>query len=92
MRVQAGKGTKVRFELSAEQGSQVFVAGTFNNWDPTANPLKDNPGSGYCKATLRIPPGTHEYKFIVNGVWTLDPNCSDWVPNAYGSLNSVLHV
>lgn len=87
------KGTKrVRFDLSCEPGKQVFVAGTFNNWNPSANPLKDNPGSGHCKATLRIPDGTYEYKFVVNGIWTVDPKCPEWVPDGCGSLNSVLHV
>ena len=83
---------RVQFELSVQPGSQVFVAGTFNNWNPTANPLKDNPGSGHCKATLSLPAGRHEYKFVVNGVWIIDSNSTDWVPNGYGSLNSVLHV
>lgn len=87
------EGTKrVQFELSVEPGNQVFVAGTFNDWNPTANPLKDNPGSGHCKAILVIPSGRHEYKFVVNGVWTVDPKCEDWVLNTCGSLNSVLHV
>jgi 1,4-alpha-glucan branching enzyme len=88
----ASTGKRVRFDLSVEPGSQVFVAGTFNDWSPTANPLKDNPGSGHCKTTLRIPAGTHEYKFVVNGVWIVDPKCEEWVPNGCGSLNSVLHV
>lgn len=87
-----GKGKKVSFQVEVEPGSEVFVAGSFNNWDPTANPLKDNPGSGHCKATLALPPGRHEYKFVVNGEWRLDPNCSELVPNDQGSLNSVLHV
>ena len=85
-------GRKVRFELSAEPGSRVFVAGTFNNWNPTANPLKDNPDGGHFKAAMRVPAGTHEYKFVVNGVWTMDPKRSDCVPNSYGSLNNVIHV
>jgi 1,4-alpha-glucan branching enzyme len=88
----ADTGKKVRFELSAEPGKQVFVAGTFNDWSTTANPMKDNPGSGHCKATLRIPTGTHEYKFIVNGIWMADPKCKDWTANEHGSMNSVLHV
>ena len=83
---------KVRFKLSAEPKSQVFVAGTFNNWSPTANPLKDNLDRGYFKATLSLPRGTHEYKFVVNGVWRTDPKCREWILNGYGSLNSVLHV
>jgi len=85
-------GKKVRFELSAEPGSQVFVAGTFNNWNPTANPLKDNPNSGHFKAALRVPTGTHEYKFVVNGAWSIDPKCPAWALNPFGGLNSVLHV
>ncbi len=85
-------GKDVQFELAVKPGSQVFVAGTFNNWNPTANPLKDNPGSGHCKATLQIPPGRHEYKFAVDGVWIVDPNCTHWVPDHCGSFNSVLHV
>ena len=88
----AGAGKRVRFELSAKPGSRVFVAGTFNNWNPTANPLKDNPDSGHFKAALRVPAGAHEYKFVVNGVWTMDPKCVDWAPNGYGALNSVLYV
>ena len=87
------EGTRrVRFDLTVEPGKQVFVAGTFNNWDPTANPLKDNPGSGHCKATLRVPPGRHEYKFVVNGEWRVDPKCPESVPNDSGSTNSVITV
>jgi 1,4-alpha-glucan branching enzyme len=85
-------GKRVRFELAAEAGREVFVAGTFNGWSPTANPLKDNPDSGHFKAEVRVPPGTHEYKFVVDGLWVADPKCSDWIPNGYGSLNSVLRV
>ena len=83
---------RVQFELSVQPGSQVFVAGTFNHWNPTANPLKDNPGSGHCKATLSLPAGRHEYKFVVNGIWIIDSHCSDWTPNEHGTLNSVITV
>lgn len=83
---------RVQFELSVLPGSLVFVAGTFNNWNPTVNQLKDNPGSGHCKATLSLPAGRHEYKYVIDGVWIVDPNCVDWIPNDCGSMNSVLHV
>ena len=91
---QSSKETRksVQFELSAEPGSEVFVAGTFNNWNPGANPLKDNLDSGLFKAALRVPKGTHEYKFVVNGAWAMDPKCASGAPSGYGSLNSVLLV
>lgn len=86
------RGATVRFELSAAPGSDVFVAGTFNHWSPTANALTDNPDSGHFTTALRVPSGAHEYKFVVNGVWTVDPQCAERVENDCGSLNSVLRV
>lgn len=85
-------GKKVSFNFKAEPGSTVFVAGTFNKWDPTQYRLRDNPDNGEYKIKLTVPPGRHEYKFIVNGVWCADPTCLEWAPNSQGSLNSVLTV
>lgn len=85
-------GTKVRFQLAAAPGSTVYLAGTFNNWDPKARPMKQKPGGGHYEATLRLQPGIYEYKFIVNGEWRIDPECAEWTPNDHGSLNSVTTV
>ncbi len=85
-------GKAIRFEISAEQGSKVYIAGTFNNWDPTSHPLTHHPEEGVFRATLHLPAGTHEYKFVVDGVWHLDAKCPHWVSNQHGSLNSVIHV
>ena len=86
------KAKKVRFQLTTEPGSQVFVAGTFNAWDATKHPLSATPDSVLHQATLEIPPGRHEYKFVVNGEWRMDPECTDWAPNGHGSLNNVLMI
>jgi 1,4-alpha-glucan branching enzyme len=85
-------GRKVSFQLTTDPGREVFVAGTFNNWDPKQYRMSDNPGSGHWKTTLVLPPGRHEYKFVVNGEWRADPNCPESVPNDQGSLNSVITV
>jgi len=90
MKMLAGK--KVKFELEAEAGSSVSVAGTFNGWDPTKNPMKDNPHSGKFVTTLLLAPGRYEYKFVVNGDWRVDPNCTEWTPNDCGSLNNLMTV
>jgi 1,4-alpha-glucan branching enzyme len=83
---------KIEFCVTAAPGSKVSVAGTFNNWDPAKNPMKDNPDSGHFKTVIAIPPGKYEYKFIINGSWCVDPNCADRIPNGYGSMNSVICV
>jgi 1,4-alpha-glucan branching enzyme len=81
---------RVKFATEAKDGSVVFVAGTFNEWNPTKNRLRMK--DGVYTTTLLVSPGRHEYKFIVDGVWCLDPKCREWVPNDMGSLNSVLTV
>ncbi len=86
------KEKRVRFALLGGPGNHVFVAGTFNNWNPTANPMNYNPDSLQYKAVVAMPAGTHDYKFIVNGVWTQDPNCKEWTRNCYGSINSVFDL
>lgn len=84
---------KTRFTLAAEPGSVVFVAGSFNAWSPTANRLKARTeGGGHFETSLRVPKGTSEYKFVVNGVWIVDPACLHRTPNAHGSSNSVVYV
>jgi 1,4-alpha-glucan branching enzyme len=75
--------------LKAPDARQVEIAGTFNNWAPA--PLEKG-ADGAFHATLSLPPGTYEYRFIVDGTWVQDPANSDTVPNPYGGVNSVLTV
>lgn len=86
------KRKRVTFQIKATPGSEVFVAGSFNDWDPQQHQLRDNPDTGHYKATLTLPPGRHEYKFIVDGDWSVDPNGAATIPNTQGSLNSVVEV
>ncbi len=93
MKKQIRKARKrTTFEFSAEPGSHVNVVGSFNNWDPEAHPLKENPDSGFFTRTMLLPKGRYEYKFVVNGKWTEDPNGSAKIPNDMGSYNSVLDL
>ena len=86
------KSKQICFELTANPGDHVYVAGTFNEWSPTANPMKDNPDSGHFKTAILLQPGHHEYKFIVNDSWCADPQCSEFEPNDLGTINSVINV
>ena len=81
----------VLFEIEAPQDSEIFLAGSFNNWDPAARRLKMN-GNGKFATRVNLPAGRHEFKFVINGAWQADPDCPQWVPNEHGSLNSVVDV
>jgi len=80
----------VRFQIQAEAGSEVYVAGSFNAWDPKANKLRKV--KDMYTTSIVLQKGRYEYKFVINGVWHVDPNCPEWQPNSMGSINSLLTV
>jgi 1,4-alpha-glucan branching enzyme len=83
---------EVKLKLDAPDASSVCVAGQFNDWDPKDIPLEKG-GDGIWRVTLRLEPGTYEYKFIVDGTdWIEDPSNPDKVPDPYGGNNSLLTV
>lgn len=47
----------------------LHVAGTFQGWDPSATALLDAEGDGIYLATIALPPGLHEFKFINGDSW-----------------------
>lgn len=81
----------VTFKIEAPVANQVSVAGTFNGWNPSATPLfRDS--SGMWMLQMSLSPGTHEYRFIVDGAWLEDPRAARSVPNPFGERNSVVVV
>lgn len=81
----------VMFELKDAPGRQVFVAGSFNNWQP-AHRLTDKDGAGVYRCRVMLLPGDYEYKFVVDGEWRLDAANPNFAPNDFGTLNSLLTV
>lgn len=87
------KGKKrVVFAVEAEPQSEVAVAGSFTDWEPV--PLSPQAAAGDAKfqKMVYLGEGRYEYKFIINGRWSIDPNCPVWAPNEFGTLNSVVEV
>ena len=89
----ATKGKKrVTFALEADPHCKVSVAGSFNGWEPVELTATEQNGTARFEKRVYLPEGRHEYKFMIDGDWTIDPNCSEWTPNEFGTLNSVKHV
>jgi len=82
---------EVTLTLYAPGAKDVQVAGTFNSWRPDANPL-ENKGSEGWTTHLMLRSGQYEYRFVVDGVWTNDPQATQSATNPYGELNSILRV
>jgi 1,4-alpha-glucan branching enzyme len=81
----------IRFVLIRPEAHEVFVAGSFNNWNPGATPLEDI-GHGHWVKDLALAPGRYEYQFIADGHWMPDATAPESVENPFGGLNSVLVV
>ena len=81
----------VEFRLHLPQARSVAVAGTFNEWDLHRTPMRPD-ANGAWKATVWLPAGRYEYRFVADGQWLSDPNAKESVQNRYGGTNSVLVV
>lgn len=55
----------------------VSLAGSFNDWNPFNLPCVRENGEWVC--TVDLEPGRYQYKFIVDGVWILDPTNAESV-------------
>ena len=67
---------------------EVQVAGSWNQWTPRDLDLV---GDDTWMLSLSIPPGTFQYKYIIDGVWIHDPS-KKWLQDAEGNVNNVLKV
>ncbi|KAH9616824.1 hypothetical protein KSS87_013356 [Heliosperma pusillum] len=52
-------------------GSEVLLAGSFDGW--STQRMMDRTSSGIFSLYLKLYPGQYEIKFIVDGVWMVDP-------------------
>lgn len=82
----------VTFTVHAEAGKSVYLAGSFNNWDPAGKKMLEKKSGGVYAATVKLAPGTYQYKFVIDGTWCADPENRDFVQNDHGTLNSVITV
>lgn len=82
----------VTFTVHAEKGKAVYVAGEFNQWDPTAKKMAYKARAGIYAATVKLAPGSYQYKFVIDGTWCADPENVNAVPNDQGTFNSVITV
>ena len=92
------KGDDTVFACHSNTASAVFLAGSFNNWSPTATPMMGD-DRGHWSVSLPLAPGRYEYKFVVDGEWCCEPGCTykevhcpHCTMNDFGTMNRVLEV
>ena len=82
---------RIKFRFENRAAKTVALAGDFNGWSTIAHPMKRG-RDRILTIEMDLPPGRHEYKFLVNGEeWWNDPH-SLKVPNVWGTENSYVDV
>jgi hypothetical protein len=83
------KRRRVTLTLKAPKAKEVILMGDFNKWNAKTHPMKRIKG-GVWEKIVMLPPGRHEYKFLVDGNWWTDPNNDQTCYNCFGTQNSVM--
>jgi len=89
----AQEKVSVKFSYSPNVSAQsVSVAGSFNDWNKAAAPMKEAAG-GLWETEIPVMAGAHQYKFVINGeVWVADPANKETCDDGQGGKNSVLNA
>jgi 1,4-alpha-glucan branching enzyme len=85
------KYRQVQFKYNNGKASSVFLVGDFNAWDHKKHEMNEN-DYGIYSQTLMLPPGSYQYKFLVDGQWENDPLNKMTAVNSLRGLNNVIHV
>jgi len=84
-------GKKEAFALFAPTAEIVMLVGEFTNWEQNPVTLKKG-RDGTWKAMIDLEQGEHEYRFIVDGQWQDDEQCTERRPNGFGQQNCIRTV
>src|SRR5262245_13341827 len=82
---------RLTFSFKAPQAHSVLLAGDFTHWMTNPIPLRQQE-DGLWRATTSLKPGTYHYRFVVDGEWRDDPQCTARVRNPFGTQNDVVQV
>ncbi len=93
------KISKVTFEVPVQElpvedeDAAVHLLGDFNDWDPSATPMKYLK-KGVFQAVIELEPGRdYQFRYLINGdTWCNDWAADDYVVGDYGTDNSVVRT
>lgn len=92
MLLQAKKNRHVTFICEINPaGHEVYVAGTFNEWQPTQWKMS-RAKDGSFRTQMQLAPGHYQYMYVVDGVWHNDPDAPQQELSGAGTVNSAFIV
>jgi 1,4-alpha-glucan branching enzyme len=80
----------VEFRFYRPRALNVSLAGSFNRWDTTAQPMRKLE-NGWWGIMLHLPPGEYQFRYIADEEWYTD-YASFGIERSRDEWNSVLFV
>ncbi len=88
---ESGQELPVVFSIAAPEAKEVHIAGEFNGWQlDSASRMEQN--NGVWTRKVRLSPGQHRYRFVVDGRWVEDPTNPAKELNPYGEMDSLIKI
>jgi len=86
-----GIGRKQTFVITAPGAESMQLMGDFTHWQERPITMEKD-ANGVWRTTVELAPGTHHYRFFVDGEWHDDPECTLRAPNPFGGENMIRQV
>jgi 1,4-alpha-glucan branching enzyme len=83
---------ETQFIMVDPTATSVTVVGHFNDWDLAATPMTFDSVHGAWSVTIPLPPGRHEFQYVIDGVKRVNDPTLPQVSSDFGSPNSVITV
>lgn len=82
---------KVTFEVpKAMKAQKVYLAGDFNGWKAEATPMRKLKDGRHTVTVALESDQQYQFRYVLDGDWENDWKADAYVPNPYGSENSVV--
>lgn len=79
------------FRFHAPNSEQVAWVSDINGWDPTAHSMQPA-GDGWWEVEIRLPAGSHQYAYWVDGRLVTPPEAQISVDDGFGGRNGLIEV
>jgi len=83
---------ETQFILVDPDAKSMSVVGHFNDWDLSATPMTFDAAHGAWSVTIPLPPGRHEFQYVIDGTRRVNDPTLPQVSSDFGSPNSVITV
>ncbi|MDZ4805095.1 MAG: isoamylase early set domain-containing protein [Candidatus Eisenbacteria bacterium] len=92
LEAEAGESIPHQFMIEAPTAQRVCLVGDFNDWTVCEVPLVRNEAEGTWSIQMNLPPGRHEYMFVVDEGWVTDPAAELHTDDGFGNRNAVIFL